>query len=170
MPNAQLAVESNQDAPSYEWDHEAPWIGYVTVQTAPVSVKFNYNNLTDTVTNLPIAAHAPAPSLLDDEDIESHPGSPKVNALLQHYNARERERDFQASRYQLSTPTYTERDDTYSETVESEIDSDYSVQSSDAPPFTDEMVIELLENLGTAQSTLFSQEQKLRISQQEPTL
>jgi hypothetical protein len=32
------------------------------------------------------------------------------------------------------------------------------------------MVIELLENLGTAQSTLFSQEQKLRISQQEPML
>jgi hypothetical protein len=63
-----------------------------------------------------------------------------------------------------------ERDDAYSETVESEIGSDHSVQSSDAPPFTDEIVIELLENLGTAHSTLFLQEQKLRISQQEPTL
>ena len=32
------------------------------------------------------------------------------------------------------------------------------------------MVIELLETLGTAQSTLLSQDQTLRISQQEPTL
>jgi hypothetical protein len=104
-------------------------------------VKFNYHYLTDTVTNLPIATHAPAPSLLDDGDIESHPGPPKVNAILQHSNARERERDFQASRYQSSTPTYTEHDDAYSETVGSEVESDYSIQSSDAPPFTDEMVI-----------------------------
>jgi hypothetical protein len=26
MPNAHIAVESNQDAPSFEWDHEAPGI------------------------------------------------------------------------------------------------------------------------------------------------
>ena len=105
MPSAQLAVESSQDGPSYEWDHEAPGIGYVTVQTAPVSVRFNYNNLTDSVTNLPIAAHAPALSLLDDGDIESHPGPPRAIALLQYQIARDREQEFQASRYQSSTPT-----------------------------------------------------------------
>ena len=84
-------------------------------------MKFNYNNLTDSVTNLPIAAHAPAPSLLDDGDIESHPGQPKVNSLLQHHIARDHERDFQASRYQSSTPTYTEHDDAYSETAGSDV-------------------------------------------------
>ena len=87
-------------------------------------MKFNTRYLTESVTNLPLAAHAPAPSLLDDGDIESHPGPPKVNAILQHYNARDRERDFQASRYQFSTPTYRERDHAYSEAVESEIGSD----------------------------------------------
>jgi hypothetical protein len=106
MPSSSaLAVESSQDGPSYEWDHEAPGIGYVTVQTVPVSVKFNSYNLTDSVTNLPLAAHAPAPSMLDDGDIESHPSPPKVNDLLLHHIARDRERDFQASRYQSSTPT-----------------------------------------------------------------
>jgi hypothetical protein len=99
MPNAHIAVQSNHDASAFEWDHEAPGLGCVTVQTAPVSVKFNFNNLTITDTKLPISAHAPAPSLLDDGDIESHPGPPipKVNALLQFYNARERERDFPES-------------------------------------------------------------------------
>jgi hypothetical protein len=113
MPNAHIAVQSNQGASAFEWDHEAPGLGCVTVHTAPVSVKVNSNNLTDTVTKLPISAHAPAPSLLDDGDIESHPGPPipKVNALLQFHNARERERDFQESRYQFSQPTYTEEED-----------------------------------------------------------
>jgi hypothetical protein len=63
-----------------------------------------------------------------------------------------------------------EEDDPFSVSVGSDIESDYNAQYSDAPPFTDEMVIELLETLGTAQSTLLSQDQKLRINQQEPTL
>ena len=170
VPSAQMAVESSQDGPSYEWDQEAPGIGYVTVQTAPVSVGFNYNNLTDSITKLPMAAHAPAISLLDDGDVESNPGPPKVNDLLLHHLARERERDFQRSRYQSSTPTYMEHDDAFSVTVASGIESGYSAGDSDAPPFTDEMVIELLETLRTAQRTLFSQDQRVRISQEEPTL
>jgi hypothetical protein len=144
VPNAHIAVQSNQGAAAFEWDHEASGLGCVTVHTAQVSVGFNTNNLTDTVTEVYISAHAPAPSLLDDGDIVSHPGPPppKVNVLFQFHNARERERDFQESRYQFSQPTYTEEEDIYSERAESEqADSEYSAQSSNAPPFTDEMVI-----------------------------
>jgi hypothetical protein len=50
VPNAHIAVQSNQGAAAFEWDHEAPGLGCVTVHTAPVSVGFNTNNLTDTVT------------------------------------------------------------------------------------------------------------------------
>jgi hypothetical protein len=173
VPNAHIVVKSNQGAAAFEWDHEETGSGCVTVHTARVSVGFNSNNLTDTITELPISTHARAPSLLGDGDIESHPGPPlpKVNALLQFHNARERERDFQESRYQFSQPTYTEGDDIYSEPAESEqADSEYSSQSYNAPPFTDEMVIEILDHVGTAQSTLLAQEQKHRISHQEPTL
>jgi hypothetical protein len=111
--------------------------------------------------------------LLDDGDIESHPGPPlpKVNAILQFHNARERERDFQESRYQFSQPTYTEEDDIYSEPAQSEYaESEFSSHSSNASPFTNEMVIKILEHVGTAQITLLAQEQKHRISDQEPTL
>ena len=58
-----------------------------------------------------------------------------------------------------------EQDDALSVTVASDVTSDSSVSDSDAPPFTDEMVIELLEILGTAQRAQFSQDQMTRISQ-----
>ena len=57
-----------------------------------------------------------------------------------------------------------EQDDALSVTVASDVESDYSASDSDAPPFTDEMVIELLEILGTAQRAQFSQDQMTRIS------
>ena len=63
-----------------------------------------------------------------------------------------------------------EQDDALTVTATSDIQSERSVSDSIAPPFTDEMVIELLEILGTAQRAQFSQNQMTRISQGEPTL
>jgi hypothetical protein len=164
------AVEGSQDGPSYEWDHEALGIGYVTVHSAPVAVRFNLRYLTDSVTNLPFAVHAPSPSLLDDGDIASHPGPPRMNDLLQHHLARDLERVFQQSWYQSTTPTYMDHNDALSVTVASDVESDYRASDSDVPLFTDEMVIELLEILGTAQRAQFSQDHRTRISQGVPTL
>jgi hypothetical protein len=127
VPNAHVAVQGNQGTDAFEWDNEEAGLGCVTVHTAPVSVGFNTKNLTDTATGLPIAAQTPAPSLLDDGDVESHSGPPppKVNATLQFHNDRERERYFQESRYQFSQPTYTEEEDIYSEEA-----SEMQIQSS----------------------------------------
>ncbi len=69
---AYVAIEKNDT--TYGWENEAMGLGCMTVHTVPVSVIFNTSCLTDTVTNLPIAAHTLAPSLQDDGDIESHPG------------------------------------------------------------------------------------------------
>jgi hypothetical protein len=77
---------------------------------------------------------------------------------------------FQQSWYQSTTPTYMEQDGALSVTVASDVQSDYSASDSDTPPFTDEMVIELLEILGTAHRAQFSRDQMTRISQGEPTL
>jgi hypothetical protein len=63
-----------------------------------------------------------------------------------------------------------EENDIYSEQASGNADSEYSAQSSKAPPFTDEMVIELLQHVETAQSTLLAQEQMHRMCNQEPTL
>jgi hypothetical protein len=74
--NAHLTVE--RDDNTYEWSNEDTGLGCVAVHTAPVSIRFNYIHLTDTVTNLPITTHTPVPSLLDDGDTESQPGPPNV--------------------------------------------------------------------------------------------
>jgi hypothetical protein len=71
-----LTVE--RDDNTYEWSNEDTGLGCVAVHTAPVSIRFNYIHLTDTVTNLPITTHTPVPSLLDDGDTESQPGPPNV--------------------------------------------------------------------------------------------
>jgi hypothetical protein len=60
-----------------------------------------------------------------------------------------------------------EEEDIYSEQAYGNADSEYSAQSPNAPPFTDEMVIELLEH---AHSTLLAQEQARRMRKKEPTL
>jgi hypothetical protein len=48
--------------------------------------------------------------------------------------------------------------------------SEYSAQFSHAPPFTDEMVIELLQHVETTHSTLLAQEQAHRMRKQKTTL
>jgi hypothetical protein len=63
-----------------------------------------------------------------------------------------------------------EENDIYSEQASGNADSEYSAQSSNAPPFTDEMVLELLQHVERAQSTLLAQEQTHRMHKQEPTL
>jgi hypothetical protein len=117
------------------------------VHTTPVSVRFNSTHLTDTVTNLPITAHTPAPSLLDDGDIESQPGPPSRNiSPALHFNiVRERERAFQESR-QFNPLVYVD-DDSYSDSPSfaNEPESEYSAASL-APPLTDDVVAELLQH------------------------
>jgi hypothetical protein len=74
------------------------------VHTAPVPVGFNRIHLTDTVTNLPITTHTPAPSILDDGDIESQPGPPTVSPNLQHNAYMERARAFAESQQMILQP------------------------------------------------------------------
>jgi hypothetical protein len=71
VQNAHIAVQrsSCKVEEVFEWDKEEAGLGFVTVHAAPVSVGFNINYLTDTVTDLPISAHTPAPRLLDDGDV-----------------------------------------------------------------------------------------------------
>jgi hypothetical protein len=101
VQNAHVAVQGSSCKIDdvFEWDKEEAGLGCVTVHTAPVSVGFNVTYLTDTVTDLPITAHTPATSLLDDVDIESQPGppSPNISPALQFQYVRERERAFQES-------------------------------------------------------------------------
>jgi hypothetical protein len=101
VPNPHVAVQGTQGIDAFEWDKEETGLGYVTVHTAQVSVGFNTKNLTDTVTGLRIVAKTPAPSLLDDGDVESHPRPPpsKISPTLQFHYDRERERAFQESQY-----------------------------------------------------------------------
>jgi hypothetical protein len=98
--NAHLAVERPScDDNAYEWSIEDAELGCVAVHTAPVTVVFNITHLTDTVTNLPISLHTPAPSLLDDGDIESQPGPlySHISPNLQHKAYMERAREFAES-------------------------------------------------------------------------
>jgi hypothetical protein len=63
-----------------------------------------------------------------------------------------------------------EKDDVYSEQASENGASEFSAQSSHAPPFTDEMVTELLQHVETAQGTLLAQEQAHRMRKHKPTL
>jgi hypothetical protein len=110
--HTRVAVEGPKVDDAFEWDKEEAGLGCVAVHIAPVSVGFNINNLTDTVTGLPISAHTPAPSLLDDGDVESHPGPPSSNIspALQFHYVRERERAFQKLQQRFAQSTYVEDD------------------------------------------------------------
>jgi hypothetical protein len=79
---------------------------------------------------------------------------------------------FQVSQQQLTSSSYVE-DGNYSETpsLTNEEESDnYSIQPSQAPPFTDEMVVELLKHVDTVQGALLHQEQAQRMRANKPTL
>jgi hypothetical protein len=174
MQNAHVAVQGPlcRIEEVFEWDKEEAGLVCVIVHTTPVSVGSNIAHFTGTVTNLIITTHTPAPSLLDDGDIESQPGPPSQNISpdRQFQSVREREA-FQESQQQFTSSIYVE-DDSYSDTPSfaNEQQSQYSIQSSQVTPFTDEMVVELLKDVDTAQGDLHHHEQAQRMRAHKPTL
>jgi hypothetical protein len=105
--NAHVAVEHDDN--TYEWSKENTGLGCVAVHTAPVSIRFNSIYLTDTVTNLPITTHTPAPSLLDDGDVESQPGPITVSPYVEYNEYQERQREFAAAQQAKANP-YADED------------------------------------------------------------
>jgi hypothetical protein len=132
-------VTVERDDNTYEWSNEDTGLGCVAVHTVPFSIRLNCKHLTDTVTNLPITTHTPAPSLLDDGDIESQPGPSTVSPYLQYNAYQERAREFAES--QQVTPRPYADEDVYSNSqiVANGPESDYDVTSM-APMLTDDIV------------------------------
>jgi hypothetical protein len=107
----------------------------MTVQSAPVSVGFNSIYLNNTVTNLPIITHTPVPSLVDDGDVESHPGPNPVSPAELYFDQQENHRDINVS--QAQQRSYD--DDSYSDSANFANDgqeSEYDVASIKMPILT----------------------------------
>jgi hypothetical protein len=113
------------------------------VHAAPVSIRFNSIYLTNTVTNLPITTHTPAPSHLDDGDIESQPGPKTVSPYVQYNEYQERQREFAEGQQATSTPYADEDVYSNSQSVANGPESDYDVTSM-APVLTDDIIADLL--------------------------
>jgi hypothetical protein len=132
------------------------------VHTAPVSIMFDSVYLTDTVTNLPITTHTPAPSLLDDGDIESQPGPKTVSPYVQYNEYQERQREFAEEQQATSTPYADEDVYSNSQCVSNGPESDYDMTSM-APILSDDKVADLLQHMNTAHGEYLQREQAQRM-------
>ncbi len=156
---ANVAIEIPENG--YGWDNEETGLGCVTVQTAPVSVGFNSIYLTDTVTNLPITTHTPVPSLLDDGDVESHPGPNPVSPAEIYFEKNEEHRLFnvtEAERRSYDDGDYSDSADVPNDGQESE----YDVASITMPILTEHIVDNLLNHMDAAQNEAIKAEQASR--------
>jgi hypothetical protein len=156
---ANVAIEISDN--TYGWDNEETGLGCVTVQTAPVSIGFNSIYLTDTVTNLPITTHTPVPSLLDDGDVESHPGPNPVSPAELYFDQQKKHRQFNASQ----TQQRSNDDSSYSDSANVANDgqeSEYDVASITMPILTEHIVENLLNHMDAAQNEAIKAEQASR--------
>ena len=140
---ANVAIEKQDN--TYGWDNEVVGLGCMTVHTVPGPVRFNTTCLTDTVTNLPIVAHTLAPSLLDDGDVESHPG-PVTTPMGQWVDKNEEHIEFNASNGEMQYTSY-KREYSVSDDDRREEESDYDVNYMTDPRLTEHIIVDFLNQI-----------------------
>jgi hypothetical protein len=109
--------------------------------------------------SLPIVAQTLAPSLLDDGDVESHPGP--VTPMGQWVDKNEEHIMFNSS---LGEPQYTSYEREYSDSDDAphEEEFDYDVNDMTDPRLTEHIIVDFLNHMDTAENEALKAEQDSR--------